>query len=152
VGAELPGLVGRADWTVLSDCRSEAEVVAHQHVAGNTVLALPIRRLTYRLHKGSLQLLTNVQNANLIDNVRAFEVNLVEVEEGERGYSPDAVRPPAPARAPSPVERGAAQPEAGVMKRQQGVVLLLALGLSLLLGLLAAQGLRDALVQQRLLE
>ncbi|MCE1118271.1 MULTISPECIES: hypothetical protein [Pseudomonas] len=37
------------------------------------------------------------------------------------------------------------------MKRQQGVVLLLALGLSLLLGLLAAQGLRDALVQQRLL-
>lgn len=37
------------------------------------------------------------------------------------------------------------------MKRQQGVVLLLALGLSLLLGLLAAQGLREALVQQRLL-
>ena len=37
------------------------------------------------------------------------------------------------------------------MKRQQGVVLLLALSLSLLLGLLAAQGLREALVQQRLL-
>jgi type IV pilus assembly protein PilX len=37
------------------------------------------------------------------------------------------------------------------MKRQQGVVLLLALSLSLLLGLLAAQGLREALMQQRLM-
>lgn len=84
VGAELPGLVGQADWTVLSDCRSWAEVVGHQHVPGTAVQALPIRRLTYRLHNGSLQLLTNVQNAYLIDNVRAFEVGLVEVEEGER--------------------------------------------------------------------
>lgn len=83
VGAELPGLAGRADWTVLSDCRTWAEVAGHRHVPGTTVQALPIRRLTYRLHKGSLQLLTNSQNANLIDNVRAFEVNLVEVAEGE---------------------------------------------------------------------
>lgn len=37
------------------------------------------------------------------------------------------------------------------MKRQRGVVLLLALSLSLLLGLLAAQGLREALVQQQLM-
>lgn len=36
------------------------------------------------------------------------------------------------------------------MRRERGVVLLLALGLSLLLGLLAAQGVREALLQQRL--
>ncbi|AZL72294.1 hypothetical protein [Pseudomonas oryziphila] len=37
------------------------------------------------------------------------------------------------------------------MRRQRGVVLLLALSLSLLLGLLAAQGLREALLQQQLM-
>ncbi|WP_194789068.1 PilW family protein [Pseudomonas sp. UFMG81] len=84
VGAELPGLVGKADWTVLTDCHSWAEVVGHQHVPGPGTMALPIRRLTYRLNNGSLQLVTNVQNALLIDNVRAFEVNRVEAGEGER--------------------------------------------------------------------
>ncbi|MDF9753474.1 PilW family protein [Pseudomonas hunanensis] len=44
VGAELPGLLGAPDWTVLTDCRSWARVQRGQHVPGDAQLALPVRR------------------------------------------------------------------------------------------------------------
>lgn len=80
VGAALPGLMGTPDWTVLSDCRTWARVEGTQHVSGEHLFALPVRRLVYRLQDGSLILTTKSQNARLIDNVRALEVSRV----GER--------------------------------------------------------------------
>ncbi|MDF9618546.1 pilus assembly protein PilW [Pseudomonas entomophila] len=84
VGAELPGVLGVADWTVLTDCRTWARVEAGPHAAGPQVLAIPIRRVGYRLRNGSLMLTTNAQHVSLIDNVRAFEVSEVEAGEGLR--------------------------------------------------------------------
>lgn len=84
VGAELPGVLGVADWTVLTDCRTWARVEAGPHSAGPQVLAIPIRRVGYRLRNGSLMLTTNAQHVSLIDNVRAFEVSEVETGEGLR--------------------------------------------------------------------
>lgn len=84
VGAELPGLLGVADWTVLTDCRTWARVEAGQHAGGAQVMALPVRRLSYRLRNGSLMFTSNAQHVGLIDNVRAFEVNQVETGEGQR--------------------------------------------------------------------
>jgi type IV pilus assembly protein PilW len=78
VGAELPGLLGAPDWTVLTDCRSWARVQRGQHVPGDTLLALPVRRVTYRVRGGSLMLTTNAQHASLIDNVGGLEVRQSE--------------------------------------------------------------------------
>lgn len=78
VGAELPGLLGAPDWTVLSDCRSWARVQRGQHVPGDTLLALPVRRVSYRVRNGSLLFTSNAQHAALIDNVRAMQVQRVE--------------------------------------------------------------------------
>ncbi|QXH47701.1 pilus assembly protein PilW [Pseudomonas xanthosomatis] len=84
VGAALPGLSGAPDWTVLTDCHSWAKVQHGQHVSGENLLALPVRRLSYQLRDGSLSLITRSQNASLIDNVKALQVTRVEAEEGER--------------------------------------------------------------------
>ncbi|WP_248917476.1 PilW family protein [Pseudomonas entomophila] len=84
VGAELPGVLGVADWTVLTDCRTWARVEAGPHFAGPQVLAIPVRRIGYRLRNGSLMFTTNAQHVSLIDNVRAFEVSEVETGEGLR--------------------------------------------------------------------
>ncbi|MDH1657084.1 pilus assembly protein PilW [Pseudomonas mosselii] len=84
VGAELPGVLGSPDWTVLSDCRSWARVQPGQHVGDGELLALPVRRVTYRVHNGSLMLTSNAQHASLIDQVRALEVSRVEAGAGER--------------------------------------------------------------------
>lgn len=74
VGAELPGLLGAPDWTVITDCRSWAQVVRGQHVPGDALLALPVRRVTYRVRNGSLLFTSNAQHASLVDNVRALRV------------------------------------------------------------------------------
>lgn len=82
VGAVLPGLLGPADWTVLTDCRDWAQVQPGQHVAGEQLLALPVRRLSYQLRNGSLLLTTASQRAALIDNVSHWRVTLAA--EGDR--------------------------------------------------------------------
>ncbi|QXH55972.1 PilW family protein [Pseudomonas maumuensis] len=74
VGAELPGLLGAPDWTVLTDCRSWARVQRGQHVSGDALLALPVRRVTYRVRNGSLLFTSNVQHASLVDNVQALRI------------------------------------------------------------------------------
>lgn len=84
IGAALPGLSGAPDWTVLTDCHSWAKVQDGQHMPGENLFALPVRRLSYQLRNGSLSLTTRSQNANLIDNVKALQMTRVEAEEGER--------------------------------------------------------------------
>ncbi|MDH0646167.1 pilus assembly protein PilW [Pseudomonas sp. GD03858] len=84
IGAQLPGLLGPPDWTVLSDCRSWAKVLRGQHVGEGQWLALPVRRVSYRVRNGSLMLTSNAQHAALVDNVRALEVHRVREREGER--------------------------------------------------------------------
>lgn len=84
VGAALPGLSGAPDWTVLTDCHSWAKVQDGQHMPGENLFTLPVRRLSYQLRNGSLNLTTRSQNASLIDNVKALQVTQVEAEEGER--------------------------------------------------------------------
>ncbi|MDH0304682.1 MULTISPECIES: pilus assembly protein PilW [unclassified Pseudomonas] len=84
IGAELPGLLGAPDWTVLTDCRTWARVQRGQHVGEGEWLALPVRRVSYRVRNGSLMLTSNAQHAALVDNVRALEVRRVQEREGER--------------------------------------------------------------------
>lgn len=76
VGAELPGLLGAPDWTVLTDCQGWARVYRKPPPTG-AMLALPVRRVTYRLSKGRLMFTTHAQHASLIDNVRALDVRRV---------------------------------------------------------------------------
>ncbi|NIF19960.1 pilus assembly protein PilW [Pantoea sp. Cy-639] len=84
VGAELPGLLGAPDWTVLTDCRSWAQVSPGQHMPAGDLLALPVRRVSYRLHNASLMLSTRSQHVSLIDNVRSLQLSRITSAQGER--------------------------------------------------------------------
>lgn len=84
VGAELPGMPGPPEWTVLSDCRSWAQVMDSQHQAGASLFALLVRRQVYEVRNGSLFLTTGKQRSSLVDNVKALQVTRVEAGEGDR--------------------------------------------------------------------
>lgn len=84
VGAELPGMPGPPEWTVLSDCRSWAQVMDSQHPPGGSLFALPVRRQVYEVRNGSLFLTTGRQRSSLIDNVKALQVTRVQAGDSER--------------------------------------------------------------------
>ncbi|WP_462401406.1 prepilin-type N-terminal cleavage/methylation domain-containing protein [Pseudomonas sp. Marseille-QA0332] len=72
--AELPGLAGPPDWTLLTDCRSWARVVAGQRAAPPGALAFPLRRHVYQLRDGTLRLASGGGIQPLIDHVQALRV------------------------------------------------------------------------------
>jgi len=81
---QLPGSGSRPDWTVLSDCRSWAQVRADAHEGDEQTLALPVSRITYELRDGSLRVVRRGSPQALIDNVRSLHANLVTNAQGQR--------------------------------------------------------------------
>ncbi|MGE7994101.1 PilW family protein [Pseudomonas sp. NPDC089554] len=84
LAGELPGAAGAPDWTVLSDCRTWAKVLAGGHLADGDSLAFPLRQQHYRVHDGSLMLSSGGLNARLIDNVKGLWITQVQAGEGQR--------------------------------------------------------------------
>lgn len=84
VGADLSGLPGSANWTVLTDCREWVEVKDGRHVGAGTLFALPVRRLTYQVRNGGLMFTSASQHGTLIDQVSGLQVTRVEAGQGER--------------------------------------------------------------------
>jgi type IV pilus assembly protein PilW len=81
---QLPGSGSRPDWTVLSDCRSWAQVRADVHEGDEQTLALPVSRITYELRDGSLRVVRRGSPQALIDNVRSLHAYLVTNAQGQR--------------------------------------------------------------------
>lgn len=74
IGAQWGELAGAPDWTLVTDCRTEA-VVAHKRASpGPGQFAIPIRQQVYRFVDRSLRLGSAGGNAVLVDNVGGFDV------------------------------------------------------------------------------
>ncbi|MDF0729162.1 pilus assembly protein PilW [Pseudomonas entomophila] len=84
LAAELPGGFGQPDWTLLTDCRSWAQVRPGRHLGSGDTLAFPLRQHLYRVQDGSLMLGSGGLNARLIDNVRGLWITREQAGEGER--------------------------------------------------------------------
>jgi len=82
--AQLPGSGSRPAWTVLTDCRSWAQVRNGPQPGSEQTLAFAISRHTYLLRDSRLTLMRNGASQPLIDNVRDLRATLVASEEGER--------------------------------------------------------------------
>lgn len=82
--ADLAGNAGHAEWTLLTDCLTQAKLIEGSPPGSGASLALPLRQHTYRVQDGSLMLSGGGRNARLIDNVRGLWVTHVPGEEGGR--------------------------------------------------------------------
>ncbi|MHA6193094.1 PilW family protein [Pseudomonas wadenswilerensis] len=74
IGAEWGELVGAPNWTLVTDCRTEAVVENQRASPGPGMFAVPIRQQVYRLVDRSLRLGGAGSTAVLIDNVGRFDV------------------------------------------------------------------------------
>lgn len=74
ISAQAGELGGAPDWTLITDCRTTAEVVegAGQPPAGT--FAVPLRRQVYRLNAADLLLTSGGSNAVLIGNISRLDV------------------------------------------------------------------------------
>lgn len=94
VSTEAGELGGRPDWTLVTDCRSVAQVHAGEHAAGPGAFALPVRQQVYRLTDGALLLSSGGSHAVLIEHVRELNVDLgVADANGEVEYRRGPVDP-----------------------------------------------------------
>lgn len=84
LAGELSGAAGTADWTVLTDCRTWAKVLAEAPPGNTEGLAFPLRQQHYRVHDASLMLSSGGLNARLIDNVRGLWITQVQGQQGQR--------------------------------------------------------------------
>lgn len=79
VGAQAGDLGGEPDWTLITDCRTKAEVVSGRAAAGPGMFAMPLREQIYRLDdEGGLLLKSARSNANLIGGVERLEIEEAE--------------------------------------------------------------------------
>ena len=94
VSAQAGELGGRPDWTLVTDCRSVAQVHAGEHAAGPGAFALPVRQQVYSLTDGALLLSSGGSHAVLIEHVRELNVDLgVADANGEVVYRRGPVDP-----------------------------------------------------------
>lgn len=75
VTADVGGHGGLPTWTVVSDCRTRATAYSQRHSPAAGEIALPIRRLDYRLRDGEILLTAGTSTAALVSNVKAFTVS-----------------------------------------------------------------------------
>ncbi|WP_095145482.1 PilW family protein [Pseudomonas sp. Irchel s3b6] len=75
VTSDVGGQGSVPTWTVVSDCRTGATAYTQRHAPAAGQLALPIRRLDYRLRDGEILLTTGTRTAALVSNVSAFDVS-----------------------------------------------------------------------------
>ncbi|QQE83479.1 PilW family protein [Pseudomonas putida] len=82
--AEPPGYPGAPDWTLLTDCISEAQVHAARAQSPSLPLAFPISRHHYQLHGSTLRFMRRNSSQPLVDHVREMRVERVDTAEGQR--------------------------------------------------------------------
>ncbi|GLH35101.1 MULTISPECIES: prepilin-type N-terminal cleavage/methylation domain-containing protein [unclassified Pseudomonas] len=82
--AELPGYPGAPDWTLHTDCISEAEVHAGRAQSPGLPLAFPISRHHYQLRGSTLRFMRRNSSQPLVDHVREMRVEPVDTAEGQR--------------------------------------------------------------------
>jgi type IV pilus assembly protein PilW len=75
VTADVGGNGGVPTWTVVSDCRARATAYSQRHSPAAGELAIPIRRLDYRLRDDQILLTAGGRTAALVSNVKAFAVS-----------------------------------------------------------------------------
>lgn len=75
VTADVGGNGGVPTWTVVSDCRARATAYSQRHSPAAGELAIPIRRLDYRLRDDQILLTAGGRAAALVSNVKAFAVS-----------------------------------------------------------------------------
>ena len=74
VSAQAGELGGAPGWTLVTDCRSTAQVFAGEAAPGEGAFAIPVRRQVYRVSNGEFMLTSGLSNASLAANVSGFEV------------------------------------------------------------------------------
>lgn len=86
-----------AHWTLLTDCRSTASVEQGNATPATGQIALPIRKVTYRLNNGQLQVKENAGNfQTLIDGVGALDIQFAQAASASDAYvSGDYIQPSA---------------------------------------------------------
>ncbi|MFJ4111078.1 PilW family protein [Pseudomonas sp. NPDC089758] len=84
VVAELPGLPGVPDWTLLTDCVKNAEVQKGRANSTSLPLAFPISRHHYQLHDGTLRFVRRNNPQPLVDHVRELHIESADTAEGQR--------------------------------------------------------------------
>lgn len=85
VGEQLPGTGRQADWVLLTDCLSWAQVSNPRDVnARSDALLFPLQRIAYQLQGNDLRLVRGSQSQTLIDQVRDLRATLVPTQEGGR--------------------------------------------------------------------
>ena len=75
VTTDVGGNGGVPTWTVVSDCRARATAYSQRHSPAAGELAIPIRRLDYRLRDDQILLTAGGRAAALVSNVKAFAVS-----------------------------------------------------------------------------
>ncbi|NBB35499.1 prepilin-type N-terminal cleavage/methylation domain-containing protein [Pseudomonas sp. BC115LW] len=75
VTTDVGGNGGVPTWTVVSDCRARATAYSQRHSPAAGELAIPIRRLDYRLRDDQILLTAGGRTAALVSNVKAFAVS-----------------------------------------------------------------------------
>lgn len=75
VTTDVGGNGGVPTWTVVSDCRARAAAYSQRHSPAAGELAIPIRRLDYRLRDDQILLTAGGRTAALVSNVKAFAVS-----------------------------------------------------------------------------
>lgn len=78
IGAQAGELGGEPDWTLITNCVTDARVVSGRATAGPGMFAIPLRQQVYRLTAGELSLRSGGSNANLIAGVERFEIDEAE--------------------------------------------------------------------------
>lgn len=78
IGAQAGELGGEPDWTLITDCVTDAQVVSGRATAGPGTFAIPLRQQVYRLAGGELSLRSGGSNARLIAGVERFEIDEAE--------------------------------------------------------------------------
>ncbi|MBA1193911.1 prepilin-type N-terminal cleavage/methylation domain-containing protein [Pseudomonas entomophila] len=75
--ADVPGLPGSAEWTVLTDCRQWARVVAGTRTGEAGAMAFGVRRQVYQMRGTTLRLSSGGSTQPLLDHVQAFHADTV---------------------------------------------------------------------------
>ncbi|MFJ2981794.1 MULTISPECIES: PilW family protein [unclassified Pseudomonas] len=84
VVAELPGHTGAPDWTVLTDCVSEAQVHRGRAQGSGHPWVLPVSRHRYQLEGSTLSFRRRNSSQPLVDHVRELRVEQVDTAAGQR--------------------------------------------------------------------
>ncbi|MGE8420321.1 hypothetical protein [Pseudomonas sp.] len=77
ISADVTQVSGRPDWTLLTDCRTQASVHAGERAPATGQFAVAIRRQDYRLVANELRLRSGASDGVLVDGVDELQLELL---------------------------------------------------------------------------